>query len=60
MKESYSFSGGYPIQVKKAYQHLFFKGIINDDNKMSRVDYLNLTIEVPFSQTNKINLAPLC
>jgi hypothetical protein len=32
----------------KAYQHLFYK--------MRRFDYFNLTKEVPFSQTNKINL----
>ncbi|MCM2534352.1 type IV secretory system conjugative DNA transfer family protein [Neobacillus pocheonensis] len=50
-------SGGYPIQVKKAYQHLFFKGILNDDNKMSRFDYFNLTNKVPISQGNKTNLA---
>jgi type IV secretion system protein VirD4 len=50
-------SGGYPIQVKKAYQHILFKGILNDDNKMSRFDYFNLTKEVPISQTNESNLA---
>lgn len=50
-------SGGYPIQVKKAYQHILFKDILNDDNKLSRFDYFNLTKEVPISQTNEINLA---
>jgi type IV secretion system protein VirD4 len=50
-------SSGYPIQMKKAYQHLFFKGILNDDNKLSRFDYFNLTKEVPINQTNEINLA---
>ncbi|MCM2534177.1 type IV secretory system conjugative DNA transfer family protein [Neobacillus pocheonensis] len=50
-------SGGYPIQVKKAYQHILFKGILHDDNKMSRFDYFNLTKEVPTIQANKINLA---
>jgi type IV secretion system protein VirD4 len=50
-------SGGYPIQVKKAYQHILFKGILNDDNKWSRFDYFNLTEEVTIGQTNEINLA---
>jgi type IV secretion system protein VirD4 len=49
-------SGGYPIQVRKAYQHILFKGILHDDNKLSRFDYFNLTKEVTISQTNTINL----
>ncbi|MGZ9869624.1 VirD4-like conjugal transfer protein, CD1115 family [Priestia endophytica] len=35
-------SGGYSIKLKKSFQFNFFKGILNDDNKTSRFDYLNL------------------
>jgi type IV secretion system protein VirD4 len=38
-------SGGYSIQLKKTFQFTFFKGILNDDNKTSRFDYLKLSAE---------------
>lgn len=38
-------SGGYSIQLKKTFQFTFFKGILNDDNKTSRFDYLELSAE---------------
>jgi type IV secretion system protein VirD4 len=44
-------SGGYAIQLKKAHQFKFFKGILNDNNKISRFDYFNLSNQ---STTNEI------
>ncbi|MEK4822913.1 VirD4-like conjugal transfer protein, CD1115 family [Priestia sp. FSL R5-0680] len=33
-------TGGLPIKLKKAFQFEFFKGILNENNKSSRFDYL--------------------
>ncbi|WP_127762760.1 VirD4-like conjugal transfer protein, CD1115 family [Peribacillus asahii] len=38
-------SGGYAMQLKKTFQFKFFQGILNDDNKISRFDYLKLSTE---------------
>ncbi|WP_048883001.1 VirD4-like conjugal transfer protein, CD1115 family [Bacillus sp. 445_BSPC] len=35
-------SGGHSIKLKKAFQFKFFKDILNDKNKSSRFDYLEL------------------
>jgi hypothetical protein len=35
-------TGMNPVRLKKIFQFEFFKGILNDDNKTSRFDYLKL------------------
>lgn len=35
-------TGMNPVRLKKIFQFEFFQGILNDDNKTSRFDYLNL------------------
>ena len=35
-------SGSNPIEIEKAYQYKLFKGILNEDNKISRFNYMEL------------------
>ena len=35
-------SGCNPIEIEKAYQYKLFKGILNEDNKISRFNYMEL------------------
>ncbi|EOP32264.1 VirD4-like conjugal transfer protein, CD1115 family, partial [Bacillus cereus] len=47
-------SGRLPIKLTKAYQFTFFKGILNDDNKTSRFDYLKLKNEVKTNDATEV------
>jgi type IV secretion system protein VirD4 len=48
-------SGMFGIRLQKAYQFEFFRGILNDQNKTSRFDYLKLKEQIDQRKTEFIH-----